>query len=137
MDHLDIVGLLKAAQVLERNMTVALMYSGLRIPQYRLLDALARAGQSTVTELSEALRVTRATASVTVNELLRAGALAAVENASDRRSFHVRLTAVGEHKLGVARSDIAVFRARLSERYGAVAIAALNDFAARAIDHQA
>ena len=64
MEHLDVVGLLRAVQILERNMSVALMYSGLRIPQFRMLNVLSQAGQATVTEMSEKLHVTRATASV-------------------------------------------------------------------------
>jgi DNA-binding MarR family transcriptional regulator len=137
MEQLDIVGLLKAAQVLERNMTVALMYSGLRIPQFRLLDALAELGQATVTEMSDRLQVTRATASVMVNELLANGVLEAVEHPADRRSFHVRLTDAGWQRLGVARSDVAVFGDRLSQRYSAEAIQVLNAFAATVIHHRA
>jgi DNA-binding MarR family transcriptional regulator len=129
MEHLDVVGLLRAAQGLERNMSVALMYSGLRIPQYRLLNVLSKAGQATVTEMSEQLHVTRATASVMVNELIRSGALAVVENPADRRSFHIRITDAGMQKLSVARSDIAVFVDKVSKRYSAAAIKVLNEFA--------
>lgn len=129
-EELDVVGLLKAAQILERNMTVALMYSGLRVPQYRLLDLLVAAGQATVTEVSEKLRVTRATASVMVNELLKAGLVAMMDNPSDRRSFHIYITEAGLHKLSVARNDVAVFRRRLSTSLSPEAIRLLNAFAA-------
>lgn len=128
MDHLDVIGLLKAAQVLERNMTVALMYSGLRIPQFRLLDVLAQAGQATVTEMSDKLRITRATASVTINELIKSGAVEAVENLSDRRSFHIRLTEAGQQRLSVARSDLGVYCAKVSQRYPPETIQVLNAF---------
>jgi len=129
MEHLDVVDLLRAAQVLERNMTVALMYSGLRIPQFRLLNELSVAGQATVTEMSERLHVTRATASVMINELIRSGVLDVVENHNDRRSFHVRITETGMQKLSVARSDIAVFVDKLSKKCSAAAIRELNEFA--------
>lgn len=129
MEHLDVVGLLKAAQTLERNVSVSLMYSGLRIPQFRLLDALADRGQATVTEMSEALRITRATASVLINDLIRAGVVAPVENPSDRRSFHIRLTEHGQYKLQVARSDVSVLRNEMSKRYSGEMIRALNEFA--------
>jgi DNA-binding MarR family transcriptional regulator len=135
VEYLDVVGLLQAAQVLERNMSVALMYSGLRVPQYRLLSAVARTEQSTVTELSEALRVTRATGSLMVNELMRAGILTAIENPTDRRSFHVRLTELGRNKLDVARSDVGVLCGALSRRYSPAVIRALNAFSATAIHH--
>ena len=129
VEHLDVVGLLRAVQALERNMSVALMYSGLRIPQFRLLNVLSQTGQATVTELSEKLHVTRATASVMVNELIRSGALAVVENPADRRSFHIRITDAGMHRLNVARSDVGVFIDKVSSRYTPAVIKILNEFA--------
>jgi DNA-binding MarR family transcriptional regulator len=129
MELLDVVGLLRAVQVLERNLSVALMYSGLRIPQFRLLNVLSQAGQATVTEVSEKLHVTRATASVMVNELIRSGALDVVENPADRRSFHIRITDAGMQKLNVARSDVGVFIDKVSRRYSPAAIKILNEFA--------
>ena len=129
MEQLDVVGLLRAVQILERNMSVALMYSGLRIPQFRLLNVLTQTGQATVTELSEKLHVTRATASVMVNELIRSGALAVVENPADRRSFHIRITDAGMHRLDVARSDVGVFIDKVSSRYTPAVIKILNEFA--------
>jgi DNA-binding MarR family transcriptional regulator len=129
MQHLDVVGLLKAAQTLERNVSVALMYAGLRLPQFRLLDALAEMGQATVSETSERLRITRATASILCNDLLRSGAVAVVENPSDRRSFYIRLTELGSDKLHVARSDLGVLLNKLSQRYPQDMIRVLNEFA--------
>jgi DNA-binding MarR family transcriptional regulator len=129
MEHLDVVGLLKAAQTLERNVSVSLMYSGLRVPQFRLLDVLAGMGQATVTEMSERLHITRATASVLVNDMVRAGIVAVVENPSDRRSFHIRITEHGLGKLQVARSDVGVLRNEMSNRYPEEMIRALNEFA--------
>ncbi len=125
---LNIVGLLKAFQKLERNVSVSLMYSGLRIPQFRLLDTLSEMGQATVTEMSERLHITRATASVLVNELIRSGVVAVMENPSDRRSFHIRLTELGTNKLHVARRDVAVLRAKISSKFPPDVILALNEF---------
>jgi DNA-binding MarR family transcriptional regulator len=128
MEQLDVVGLLKAVQTLERNVNVALMYSGLRVPQFRLLDALAEAGQATVTEMSTALNITRATASVMINDLIRSGSVAVVENPSDRRSFHIRLSEHGLYRLQAARSDLGVLISKLSGRYPAETIRVLNEF---------
>lgn len=129
MEHLDVVGLLKVAQTLERNVSVALMYAGLRVPQFRLLDVLAGTGQATVTEMSEKLHITRATASVMINDLIRVGIVAVVENPSDRRSFYIRLTELGSDKLHVARSDLGVLIDKLSRRYPEDMIRWLNEFA--------
>lgn len=129
MENLDVVALLKAAQTLERNVNVSLMYAGLRIPQFRLLDVLVEAGQATVTEMSEKLHITRATASVLINEMVRAGIVAVVENPSDRRSFHIRITERGANKLHVARSDVTVLTSKISMRYSEDMIRTLNEFA--------
>ena len=131
MENLDVVKLLKAAQTLERNISVSLMYSGLRVPQYRLLDVLAGMGRATVTEMSEKLNVRRATASVLINELIKSGIVEVTENASDRRSFHIRLTRMGTGKLEAARKDISVFREKLSQKYSPETIKTLNEFSDR------
>ncbi len=129
MEQLDLLGLIQAMQMLERNANVALMYSGLRIPQFRLLDLVARCGQATVTEVGTALHVTRATASVMINDLIRAGTLVTDEHPSDRRSFHVRLTEDGMLRLQSARRDFAVLTIKLSQRYPQEIVAVLNAFA--------
>ncbi len=129
MEQLDVIGLMQALQALERNMSVALMYAGLRIPQFRLLDALDRMGQATVTEMSQTLHITRATASVLINELLAAGVVVTVEHESDRRSFHIRLTELGINKLSVGRKDINVYLSKVSAHYPPEMVRMLNTFA--------
>jgi DNA-binding MarR family transcriptional regulator len=81
--------------------------------------------------MSEKLSVRRATASVLINELIRSGIVEVTENDSDRRSFHIRLTRMGEGKLEAARKDVAVFREKLSKQYPPGMIQALNEFADR------
>lgn len=131
MESLNVVALIKAVQSLERNANVALMYSGLRLPQFRLMELLAGQGQATVSALSERLGITRATASVMVNELIRSGSALVVENPADRRSFHVRLTEHGLGRLQVARRDLEVLTGKFSRRYPEDMIRTLNDFARR------
>lgn len=128
MESLDVVALIKVIQALERDTNVALMYSGLRLPQFRLLDLLAESGQATVSELSKGLGITRATASVMVNELIRNGSVVVVENLSDRRSFHIYLSDHGLRRLQVARSDLGVFLSKLSGRFTGTTVNALNTF---------
>jgi DNA-binding MarR family transcriptional regulator len=136
MERLDVVGLLNAAQQLERNVAISLMYSGLRLAQFRLLDRIASCRDITVTEVSRRMNITRATASVMINELIRSGVLAVIDNPTDRRSFHVRLTELGMNKLNVARSDLSVLMDTLSTRYPAETIRALNGFAQRMLERE-
>lgn len=128
MECLNVMGLLQAAQILERNVTVALMYAGLRVPQFRLLQTIAESDQMTVTQISKKLNITRATASVLVNDLIRMQVIATVENLSDRRSFHVRLTDRGQHKLLVASKDVNALTQRLADRFPQEVVDALNEF---------
>lgn len=130
MEQLDVIGLLYAIQQLERNVSISLMYSGLRVPQLRLLTLLEQADGATVTGLSRDLNITRASASVLVNELVQKGVLVMEENPSDRRSFHIRLTELGRNKLGVARRDLAVLQGKLSSHYSEATIRELNRLAA-------
>jgi DNA-binding MarR family transcriptional regulator len=129
MERLDLIGLITALQQLERNSTVALMYSGLRIPQFRLLVMLERCGDATVTEVSRRLHITRASASVLVNELIRSAIVVVEENPADRRSFHIQLSDLGRKKLQVARSDLAVLQGELTRNLPAGMVASLNEFA--------
>lgn len=130
MEQLDVIGLMRVLQALERNMSVALMYAGLRIPQFRLLDTLETMGQATVTEMSQQLHITRATASVLINELIAAGVVATVEHETDRRSFHVRLTELGMDKLSVGRKDVNVYLGKVSANHPPELVQMLNTFAA-------
>jgi DNA-binding MarR family transcriptional regulator len=128
MSELNLIELLKSVQKLEKRVSVALMYSGLRIPQFRFLDCLESKGQATVTEMSQALGITRATASVMTNDLIAANIIAVTENEQDRRSFHIRLTEQGHHKLSVARSDVGVLQQKLSRELSGELINALTRF---------
>lgn len=129
MEQLELLDLIRATQLLERNANVALMYSGLRIPQYRLLDLLGRREQATVSEVSVALHITRATASVMINEQIRAGSLVADKHPFDRRSFHIRLTEHGLRRLQSARSDLTVLTQKISQHYPHEIVTVLNAFA--------
>jgi DNA-binding MarR family transcriptional regulator len=129
MSELNVVDLLRALQVMEKKISVALMYSGLRIPQFRLLEYLDNHDSATVTEISSAMGVTRATISVMTNELIRSSVLITEDNPTDRRSFHLRLTELGRNKLNVARSDMAVMRKKISRNYSEETLKQLNAFA--------
>ena len=128
MAVLDVIELLKALQVLEKKITVALMYAGLRVPQFRLLDLIEQCEEATVTTMSKRMGVTRASTSVMINELIRAGIVAVDENPTDRRSFHLRLTDLGRNKLTVARSDMAVMQNKISGRYSEEMLRVLMEF---------
>ncbi len=129
MQKLNVVGLVGALQKLERNLSISLMYSGLRVSQFRALDCIDGDPETTVSGLSSQLHITRASASAMVSELCRSGILALVENPADRRSFFIRLTELGESKLHVARKDVGVFIEELSQQYPAEIIRQLNLFA--------
>jgi DNA-binding MarR family transcriptional regulator len=129
MTELRVVELLEAAAFFERKVGVALMYSALRLPQFKAMLCLEHLGKITVSDLSRHMNVTRATMSVLVNELLRAEIVEMLENKSDKRSFYVRLTEDGQRRLTLAKSEVAMVAQNLSQYFSEDTVQALNAFA--------
>ena len=128
MAKLKVLELLDAVMAFEQKLNLALMYSALRLPQYRVMVFLEKSGKITVTDLSKQMNVTRATMSVLVNQLLKADIVEAVENTSDKRSFYVRLTGSGLNRLEVARKDLSLVEESISEMFSEEQVELLNNF---------
>ena len=128
MAKLNVLELLDAVMAFEQKINLALMYSALRLPQYRVMVFLEKAGKITVTDLSKQLNVTRATMSVLVNELLKAEIVESVVNTTDKRSFYVRLTNNGLSRLNVARKDLSFVEESISENFTQDQINLFNEF---------
>ena len=128
MANLKVLELLDAVMAFEQKINLALMYSALRLPQYRVMVFLEKAGKITVTDLSKQLNVTRATMSVLVNELLKAEIVESVVNTTDKRSFYVRLTNIGLSRLNVARKDLSFVEESISENFTQDQINLFNEF---------
>lgn len=129
MGDVDILRLMEAIQVFERKLNLALMYHGLRIPQYRVLNILDKVGKITVSDLSRKLDVTRATMSVLVTKMQKAGLVSYLENKTDKRSFYVKLTEAGRLRLLSAEQAFQVMQKRMSETLPRDTIDSLNAFA--------
>ena len=69
MSKLDVFYLLDATQKFESKLNLALMYFGLRLPQYRVMDILNKSGKITVSDLSRSVDVSRATMSVLITKM--------------------------------------------------------------------
>jgi len=128
MAKLNVLDLLDAVLAFEQKVNLALMYSALRLPQYRVMVFLEKAGKITVTDLSKQLNVTRATMSVLVNELMKADIVESVKNSADKRSFYVLLTESGLNRLKVARKDLSLVEDSISENFSDETIKFINDF---------
>ena len=128
MAKLNVLDLLDAVLAFEQKVNLALMYSALRLPQYRVMVFLEKAGKITITDLSKQLNVTRATMSVLVNELLKAEIVESIVNTTDKRSFYVRITNTGLSRLNVARKDLSFVEQSISENFTDEAIKFINEF---------
>jgi len=128
MQKLDVFGLIDRARALEQRVSVALLYSGLRMNQYRALECIQREGKVTVTDLGREFGITRASASLMVNDLIGQGVLVAVENPDDRRSFFLKLTQAGRNKFEVGRRDLALVLESISGDWDEETIQLLNRF---------
>jgi len=128
MDTLRVIELLEATQSFEKKLNLALMYSGLRIPQFRAMMFLEKSGKITVSDLSRYLNVTRATMSVLVNQLLKAKIVESIENLKDKRSFYIKLTEAGLSRLALAKSEVQLVEENISKNFTADIVTALNKF---------
>lgn len=93
--------------------------SKLTVSQLQYIDAVHTLGEPSVTELSDALAITKASVTVGVNKLVKQGYVVKVQSYKDKRVFRVRLTAAGEAlakaKLQTFKNYVAVIRAALTE----------------------
>lgn len=128
MNRLNTLALLDTVAKLERKLTLALLYAGLRLPQYRAMVFLQNAGKITVGDLSRHLNVSRATTSVLISELTRAGIVNTVSNRSDKRSFYISLTETGLKRLEFAKAEIRLVEEKISRKMDARVVEMLNQF---------
>lgn len=127
-NDVDVLRLLEAIQVFERKINLALMYYGLRLPQYRVMDVLDKSGKMTISDLSRKLDVTRATMSVLVGKLHKAGLVEYVNNKVDKRSFYVRLSEAGVARLKIAGQAFELMQRNLCQTLPGNIVDALNAF---------
>ena len=130
MALLHVLELLEATQKFENKLNLALMYSGLRLPQFRTMLVLEKSGKITVSDLSRCLNVTRATMSVLVNQLHKADIVETIKNVKDKRSFYIRLSDSGLARLKLAKKEVTLVEEKISQQYSDVTIDSLNHFAA-------
>ena len=128
MERLQVTELIEATQTFEKKLNLALMYSGLRIPQFRAMMFLEKSGKITVSDLSRYLNVTRATMSVLVNQLLKAQIVASFSNPKDKRSFYIKVTESGLSRLALAKSEVKLVEEQISKEFSNDLIIALNEF---------
>ncbi len=129
MNSLHILELLEAIQNIEKKLNLALVYSRLRLPQFRALLLLEKSGKMTVSDLSRCLNVTRATMSVLVNQLIDYGLLDTVEHKKDKRSFFLQLSEKGIARLELAKNELELAMSHINIHLDEQKIEALNQFA--------
>ncbi|MFV1983868.1 MAG: MarR family winged helix-turn-helix transcriptional regulator [Thiohalomonadales bacterium] len=128
MKRLNVLDLLDATQTFEQKFNLALIYSGLRLPQYRVMDFLEKSGKITVSDLSRQYNVSRATISVLVNELIRVGIVTRIKNRTDKRSFYIKLSDSGLQRLETARQEINIVEDKISQTLPDELVNLLNNF---------
>ena len=126
MEKLNVLDFIEVTGVFERKINLALNYAGLRLPHFKALNYLEKKGKITVSDLSKALTVTRATTSVLVNQLIKAGALESIDNSSDKRSYYLRLTSLGLQRLNVARQEVALVEEKITSKLPQELVKTLN-----------
>jgi DNA-binding MarR family transcriptional regulator len=77
----------------------------LTVPQFRCLAFISRHGGCSVSEVSSFMGVTKATASVMVDRLMRAGAILVVNDIQDRRRSLLHISCPGRTQLQAIRAE--------------------------------
>ena len=77
------------------------------MPQLRILGFLKNCPESSLSRLAESLGITAATASVTVDRLVKSGLVTRESNPLERRSIKLTLTDSGEKQLQAVRGKAA------------------------------
>jgi DNA-binding MarR family transcriptional regulator len=114
-----------AARVITREYDAALRPHGLRITQIAILAQLADRQPVTVTAVAEALASDRSAFARDVAILQRAGLVASVAKAGDRRAHQLSLTSAGRKKLAECAPAWRAVQNRMRERLGDTDMAAL------------
>ena len=98
-------------------------FSTLTINQFHYIDAIARLGEPTITEIAEELKITKASVTGGVNKLIELGFVQKTRSNDDRRVFHVRLTQ--------AAQELIEARFRALHEYGQLVQSVLSEEEAR------
>ena len=126
MQHLNVLKFIDVTGVFERKVNLALNYAGLRLPHFKAISYLEKAGKVTVSDLSRAMSVTRATMSVLANQLIKAGVVETIENSADKRSHYLKLTTLGINRLKVAKQEVALVEKKISNKLSPELVETLN-----------
>lgn len=123
----DVLELLETVQGFENKISLALVYSCLRLPQFRAMVFMEKAGKITVSDLGRQQGITSATASVLIASLIQAGIIEKIANRSDKRSFHIKLTESGLSRLQLAKTEVGLVEKRLAENISEETLIALGN----------
>lgn len=113
--------LARLADRAEREVAASLEGSGLRVDDWRILDHLARTGNSTMSGLADGSLLAGATLTRTVDRLVLLGYLHRTQGIADRRQVLVNLSRRGvsaheEYRESVARAELAALRSAASDQ---------------------
>ncbi len=128
MEVVNIMGFLEVAHLFERRINLALKYAGLRLPLYKALLFLEFSGKITVSDLSRQFKITRASASACVNDLIGSGLIEKLVNRSDSRSYYIKLTDAGFTRCTLAKSEVGHVLESLSHYVSEDTAVLINDF---------
>jgi DNA-binding MarR family transcriptional regulator len=98
-------------------------FSTLTINQFHYIDAIARLGEPTITEIAEDLKITKASVTGGIKKLIVLGFVQKTRSSEDRRVFHVRLTQ--------AAQSLVEARLQALHEYGQFVQSALSEEEAR------
>lgn len=113
----------QSLKTLQRQVGLGSGFSTLTISQLHYIDAIARLGEPTITEIAEVLKITKASVTGGINKLTALDFVQKTRSKADRRVIHVRLTQ--------AAQELVEARFRALHEYGQFIQSALSEEEAR------
>lgn len=80
---------------------------GLTVSQLQYVEAVASLPMPTVTDIAEALTLSKASVTAGINKLVRLGYVAKTQSKIDRRMVHIKLTAAGDRLVAAKQNALA------------------------------
>ena len=128
MSTLNVLGFLEVAHLYEQKINLALKYSGLRLPLYRTLLFMEKSGKITVSDLSRHFKITSASMSVLVREMIVADLVKKIKHQGDNRSYYIQLTKYGKNRIDFSKDEVERVIKNISLNTSSETIGLLNHF---------
>ncbi len=111
-----ILDLLERLRLVERQLSLVLVDTGLTLSQFRLLLHIASGAPISATRLSTRLGITKASTTTQLKELEKAQLIDIASNRDDKRSSFISLSRSGEKRLELTLKNVSLVEKHINQK---------------------